>query len=188
MTYKDKYLGRVRGEASVVGRVLKPGAADTAGFAEVEERLVETVRLWWRSPGGGRSPFAGDGPWHLVSASNSTAARAERYRDAKELGEDVNPRPRPLPLTRDQIAERDAVSEWLSFVPERDRQLVKLVLIERAMGRRTVRWSAIRAELNEEISPKGLDWRYSKAIHSIAVHLGMAENCASACQGELDNR
>src|SRR4051794_25298419 len=36
-------------------------------FEAVQERLVEAMRLWWRSPGGGRWPFAGDAPWQLMT-------------------------------------------------------------------------------------------------------------------------
>lgn len=187
MSYRHKYLGRVQADASIAGRMaLQPGAANAPGFKEVEERLTEAMRLWWRSPGGGKWPFAGDGPWHLVRADGSAQAEwDERVHQHFQGGAE---RPRPVPLSLAQIEERDRVSEWLRFVPDRDRRLVVLALTERASGRKNIRWSWIRRQLDETISPKGLDWRYSKAIHTIAVNVGMAENCASACQGELDNR
>ncbi|MEH6723219.1 MAG: hypothetical protein V7686_06835, partial [Qipengyuania sp.] len=40
-----------------------PGTID-----DLEERLVGVHALWLRSPGGGKWPFAGDGPWHLAQA------------------------------------------------------------------------------------------------------------------------
>jgi hypothetical protein len=32
----------------------------------VQEDLVEVMQMWWRAPGGGKWPFASDGPWHLI--------------------------------------------------------------------------------------------------------------------------
>ena len=36
-------------------------------FDLVREALVEVLDMWRRSPGDGRSPFATDGPWHLMT-------------------------------------------------------------------------------------------------------------------------
>jgi hypothetical protein len=44
----------------------KPGGKHHWSFAEVQEDLVEVMQMWWRAPGGGRWPFASDGPWHLI--------------------------------------------------------------------------------------------------------------------------
>jgi hypothetical protein len=133
-------------------------------FAAVEERLVEAMRLWWRSPGGGRWPFAKDAPWHLMSKD-----RNQGDYDDQHGNEDA--RRKSLPLTRAEIAERDAVSEWLRIVPDKDRRLVVLVLNERARGQARIRWSAIRKRLEADIGPRGLGMRYSRAITAIVRQL-----------------
>ena len=42
------------------------GLGGIVTFDQVEEALIEAVRLWWQSPGGGASPYASDGPWDLI--------------------------------------------------------------------------------------------------------------------------
>lgn len=137
-----------------------PGAYWT--FDLVQERLIEAMGLWRRSPGGGKWPFAGDAPWHLV--------RKELFIDHDAGREQA--KARPIPLSREQIRERDEASEWIArFVPERDRLLVVLAITQLAHGRAQVRWSEIRKRLSAEISPRGLDKRYRRAIAAIAVGL-----------------
>jgi hypothetical protein len=43
-------------------------------FDAVQERLIEAMRLWWRSPGRRRWPFAGDAPWHLMTRKTRISA------------------------------------------------------------------------------------------------------------------
>lgn len=145
-------------------------------FREVEARLVEAMRLWRRSPGGGRWPFAGDGPWHLVRGDGSAQEEWDRRYNDHRGG--FQEKPRPLPLSIDEVEERDRVSEWLRFVPERDRRLVVLALVQLANGAPHPKWSRIRLQLTEEIGARGLGQRYSRAITGIVRALERAENCA----------
>ena len=103
-------------------------------FDSVEAMLVEAVELWRRSPGGGRWPFASDGPWDQVQ-------RFIREGDYDARGGDMEDAVlRPLPLSRSEVAERDDVSAWLLHVADdADRHLVVLVLGVLARGRK-VRW------------------------------------------------
>jgi hypothetical protein len=128
-------------------------------FDMVEERLVEAVHLWRRSPGGGRSPFATDGPWQLV--------KAEFY------GPDVDKDApiRPLPLRRREVAKRDEVSAWLLFVPERDRRLVVLAVTALASGFGQVPWMRLRKPMSVTLGADGLRMRYGRAIHTICKRL-----------------
>jgi hypothetical protein len=74
MTYEHRIGGRVANGASDCG---KDGFWT---FDAVEERLIEAMRLWWRSPGGGRWPFASDAPWHLMTRVQPTILRPSRSR------------------------------------------------------------------------------------------------------------
>lgn len=163
MNYRSRISGRIVEDPSEVGRVLT--------FAEVQERLVEAMILWRRSPGGGRWPFAGDGPWHLVRDDGSWQAAWDHNLNALQTGRPATEKPRPLPLSRAEVAERDRVSEWLRFVPERDRRLVVLALTQLARGHSSPRWSVIRPMLNAEIGTRGLAQRYSRAITNIVKSL-----------------
>lgn len=130
-------------------------------FDLVEACLVEAMRLWWRSPDRERG-------WHLIRScwpeirqdSAEEAAIAALHAEEAKL--------RPLPLTRDQLAERDAISEWLALVPERDRRIVGLALGQLAAGRKAVSWTRIRRRLSAEIGTRGLGQRYRRAIAGIA--------------------
>lgn len=128
-------------------------------FDTVQEGLVEAMILWKRSPGGGRWPFASDGPWYLV--------KAELY------GPDVDKDAplRPMPLTRAEVDERDATSEWLRFVPDRDRRLVILAIAQIASGRARVNWIGLRKPMRVKLGADGLRMRYSRAITAICRKL-----------------
>ena len=145
----------------------KPGALLT--FAEVEEQLIEAFRLWLRSPGGGKWPFAGDGPWHLVRDDGSAQAAWDERVNEHKMGAE---RPRPLPLSRDEVGRRDRVSEWIRFAPERDRKLVSLVVEWKARTGKDPKWARIRLQLikagEPAISARGIGMRYSRAITAIA--------------------
>lgn len=158
MSYDEDQGGRIGG--------LPSGFGSMWTYDLVQERLVDAMRLWWRSPGGGRWPFAGDAPWWMI--------RAE-WADYP----DPDAPPRPLPLSRAQIAERDEASEWLRMVPDRDRKLVVLALVQLASGHKRVRWSRVREQISVDISRRGLGQRYSRALAGIARALNGAGNCAA---------
>ncbi|SMF70602.1 hypothetical protein SAMN06295910_1905 [Allosphingosinicella indica] len=139
--------------------------------------MVEAMRLWRRAPDRERG-------WHHVKAMWPEIMRHGFFGDGDGEVNHADPdaRPRPLPLTRDQVAEMEAVGEWLGrHVDERDRRLVTLALAELAAGRRRIRWSALKPKLGDGISTRGLGMRYRRAIsgvakvlngHSRAGHLG----------------
>jgi hypothetical protein len=130
-------------------------------FEDVEERLVEAALLWHRSPGGGKWPFAGDAPWHLA--------------DRELYGPDVDKDApiRPLPLIRAEVARRDEASAWLVYVPERDRRLVCLAVVDKAKHGRTS-WTRLKKALGVRFGVDGLRRRYERAITAIAVGLSKA--------------
>lgn len=145
---------------------------------EVERRLVEALRLWRRSPGGGRWPFASDAPWHLMTRAVRIEAgerkgmdllRALQEDDARETAQ-WHGVDRPAPLSRDEVDQRDQASDWLRLVPEADRRIVVLALFDLMRGQR-VSWLAMRAQVGVKLGADGLARRYRKAIERIATHL-----------------
>jgi hypothetical protein len=145
---------------------------------EVEQRLVDALNLWRRSPGEGRWPFASDAPWHLmtraVRAEAGTVKGMELWRVMQEDDDSETRqwqgRDRPQPLTRDEVALRDQASEWLAIVPAADRRIVVLALSDLVRGRR-VSWLAMRAEVGVKLGADGLRRRYTRALAAIAAHL-----------------
>ncbi|MGE0178972.1 MAG: hypothetical protein AB7O91_04025 [Sphingomonas sp.] len=150
MNYRDRGDGGIGPKASAGGEM--------AGwtFEAVEQRWIEAMRCWRRMPGGGRWPFAGDGPWNLI------------LKDWWHYGARDPERPRRLPLGREQIAAMEEATEWLGLVPDGDRRLVVLVLGQKLRGAREVDWPAIRSKLSAEISRKGLYRRYRRAVARVA--------------------
>lgn len=159
------------------------GSADFWTFEAVQERLVEAMRLWWRSPGGGKWPFAADAPWHLMTRKTRVAIGIDGGLKGRELqlhmqAEDAEETKRregrddlASPLTRADVARRDETSEWLSWVADRDRRLVILALVRLAAGDRQVAWSRLKPLLGVKHGADGLRMRYSRAISGIAKRL-----------------
>ncbi len=147
-------------------------------FEEVQDRLIEAMHLWARSPGQGRWPFASDAPWHLLTRqARLDAGRVKGMDMMRMLQEDDERetqqwqgRDRPRPLSRAEVARRDEASEWLGVVPAQDRRVVVLALIDIARGRR-VSWLRMRRHLGVELTGEALSYRYRKAIGTIAAHL-----------------
>lgn len=136
-------------------------------FDMVEARLIETVRCWRRMPGGGRWPYAGDGPWHLITAAARAQTVADFLLDQVQMGHEE--RPRAGPLLRSEIAAMEEATEWLTWIGD-ERQRLALVggLAERARGRKSPGWTALREALADPASPAGLQRRYERAIGFIA--------------------
>ncbi|MGZ8286125.1 MAG: hypothetical protein ACXW27_09035 [Allosphingosinicella sp.] len=135
-----------------------------AGFLsydDVEARLIEAVRSWWRMPGGGAWPFASDGPWHLI-------------RKTWEDWDARDPKPlRHLPLRRAEIGEMQEATEWLLIVAgEAQRRTLVAGLIDRAKGRARPGWKALREALGEPgLRSAAAGMRYSRAIRAICEEL-----------------
>lgn len=140
-------------------------------FEGVEARLVETVRCWWRMPGGGHWPFASDGPWHLV--------KSELYGPDVDKDAPV----RSLPLRRSEIAAMNEATEWVTWVPEDKRRVLVMALVKLAQGHQRVPWSKLLPKLGVPIGSGGLEWRYSQAVQLIANVLNARSGIAFAPGG-----
>lgn len=141
-------------------------------FELVREALIETTLLWRRSPGSGRWPFASDGPWHLMSRDSQ--AGDYDARGGFDTSSDVAVR--PLPLSRDDVDQRDAVSEWMMLVPAAaDRRLLAVCLDFHARGYTQLPWSKIMPFMGVSRGKDGLAKRYRAALRAIAEGLNAAE-------------
>ncbi|MFN3943905.1 MAG: hypothetical protein ACK4K7_03100 [Allosphingosinicella sp.] len=145
-------------------------------FAMVEERMVEAMVLWRRSPDRERG-------WHRMRAFWPDIVRHNWFGDYA----DTEAEPRPLPLTRAEVAERDEASEWMRFVPERDRRLVVMALMCLARGEARVPWRRLLQPLGLRMGADGLRMRYARAIEKVANALnggnpgGIVSNRKSTC-------
>jgi hypothetical protein len=148
-------------------------------FAEVEQALIDMLELWRRSPRVGHGSLKS--AWPDARRFENRAAEI----DAMAL---PAPDPRPLPLTRAEVAFRDRVSLWLELIPlPINRRIVKLAIAQRVAGHSQISWKRImkdRAIAGRLIQPKArgtkpgekpaaaaLRARYSAAITAICVAL-----------------
>lgn len=137
-------------------------------FGQVRDALAEAVALWRRSPGDGRSPYATDGPWHLML--REAAAGDYDARGGFEASSEVALR--PLPLGTDEVAFRDRVSEWLRFVKKpADRRLLSMVSGYYAVGYQQVPWRKIKHRLGIPRGEGMLRKRFERAVGDIAKAL-----------------
>jgi hypothetical protein len=144
-------------------------------FADVEERLIEAAELWMRTPYDGGlpgmgGPFATDAPWHLLTR----AARAGSKMDAWRLEQDdlarkeAAPERRALGLDRAEVGRRDEATAWLLLVPEDDRRIVCLAVVQQARSGKRVDWGRMLREMGLARGKEGLRKRYSRAITALA--------------------
>lgn len=159
------------------------GRVDFYTCGMVEERLVEAMRLWWRSPGAGRWPFAADAPWHLMTRKTRISEGGFKGRDLQlrmqaedaEEAKRMEGRERKGSLSRDEVAVRDATTEWLGLVGDDSRKVVVAALVQLAAGRTNIDWRRVKVALGIEIGTKGVYRRYSRAIAAIAAALNAGD-------------
>jgi len=149
-------------------------------FEAVRDALVDAAALWARSPGGGRWPFASDGPWHLMTRERSAGDYDARGGDG--VSSDVPLK--PLPLSCEEVARRDAVSEWLRAIekPE-DRRLVIMACDYLARGYSRVPWGKIKRRMGVAFGKDGLRRRHDRAISEVSKALNAGVLRVDWCQG-----
>jgi hypothetical protein len=157
----------------------KLGSARYYSLTDVEEAMVEAARLWRRSPGGGRWPFASDGPWHLMTRATRAGSAIDAWRvEIDEIA--LKPDPAPLPLTRAEIARRDEASAWLLLIAgEDDRRLVAMGLMMKARTGKRIDWVRMVAMVGGltgvPATTDGLRKRYNRALGAVARVLSSGE-------------
>jgi hypothetical protein len=128
----------------------------------VEDRMAEAMRHWWRSPDGdARYSLGGRISSVWRQCVDDPLALIERHGVETEA-------PRPLPLSRGDMARMVEASEWLRHVPPADRRLVVLVLVYKARGEKKVPWLKIKRRIGVAFGADGLRKRYSRAITCVA--------------------
>lgn len=172
MSYQNK-RGEAEGSAvpSIGPETTLPRKSAVEGWEiprcidELQEALVEAHALERREPGGGRWPFAGDGPWHLI--------RAEAGDYGGEGVDGVSDRrvPRP-PLDQGEVARLAELRRWLQLVPhESDRKLVWVATGRLHAGEGRVPWKAVGAWLKLDRSPNAIMYRYRKALAVVVCEI-----------------
>lgn len=155
-------------------------------YRQVEQKLIEAGELWIRTPSSGfgpgrASPFASDGPWHLLTRQaragdlweawrveiEDMAVQAARDKGAFAASEGMLARG----LDRLEVKHRDQVSDWLSLVPEEDRLLVAAAVWWRARTGRRVDWSRMLRLMGLSRGKEGLRKRYCRALAQLGLEL-----------------
>jgi hypothetical protein len=154
-------------------------------WQQVEDRMVEAMRHWWRSSDR-ESRFALGGRissvWRQYFATRRDLAGWEMLAEMQAV------EPGPLPLSRGDMARMVEASEWLAAVPERDRRLVIAVLVKLASGAKVVPWLVIWKALGRgKPGPEGLRSRYSRGLTCIANALNGGKLAGKSVNPATDN-
>jgi hypothetical protein len=171
MSYSCGNAGRVDEDPSEAGK------AQFFTFDDVQQRMVDAMLLWQRSPDRERGWLHVKAFWPEVRRFHWTTAVGGEHDHPEE-----DPQPRPLPLTRAEVAEMNAVGDWMRFVPERDRKLVALALARLARGDKQVPWLQLKRVLGVPFGADGLRMRYSRAIAGVAAALNRQNSATMASQ------
>lgn len=139
-------------------------------FELVREALVEATALWRRSPRAGHAPMRSCWPVDLMIGEQWD------YDARGGLDSAVEVAPRPLPLSRAEVDQRDRVTEWMMLVPAAtDRRLLAACLAFHAQGYIQLPWAKIMRVMGVTRGKDGLAKRYRAALRSIAEGLNAAE-------------
>lgn len=152
-----------------VGRVVPQS------IAEVQEAFVRCHALERREPGGGRWPFAGDGPWHLLRRE----VEAGDYGGDGVDGAASSDAPR-TPLSAAEVGELATLRSWLLLIPEatgkgmsvdHDRKLVWFATGRLHAGETSVPWKAVGRWIGSPRHPQTLSQRYDRALGAVSCRL-----------------
>lgn len=135
-------------------------------FEAVQERLIEAMGFLDRVSGGGRNPYASDGPWSQIVRD-----RLVDYVDVDALREQ-GARPRGG-LNAGEVDRMEEALDWIKHVPVRGahRKLVGVVVQQLLNGGSQVRWDEVKLRLRSKDSPEALRKGYSRSITRIAERL-----------------
>jgi hypothetical protein len=131
-------------------------------FETVQTALVDCLDLWRRTPERDRLGMKASGIWSQMLQRIDAGDHDGRGADM------VEPTPRPLPLSRDEVRQRDAVTEWYLDIPKpEDRRLVAIAVGYLARGYQRVPWLKVKHQMRIKFGADGLRKRYGKAIFAI---------------------
>jgi hypothetical protein len=129
---------------------------------DVQAALVEAMDLWRRTPAAMKLDVKTSGIWAQMLQRTDDGDHDGRGADM------IEPTPRPLPLSRDEVWRRDAITEWYLDIPKADdRRLVAAAVGYLYRGYQRVPWLKIKHRMGIKFGTDGLRKRYSKAIFAI---------------------
>lgn len=152
---------------------------------ELQEAFIRCHALERRAPGGGRWPFAGDGPWHLaqgevgdIAGDYSTTLLENEAGKLLEVRKLTTREPRSG-LDSSEVDELERLRSWLRMVPlckeplalDHNRKLVWLATEQLHKGEGRVRWKAIGHRINSPRTPDALALRYRRAMAEVVRKL-----------------
>jgi hypothetical protein len=146
-------------------------------FAIVQEALVDVHDLWRRTPRVGHRALTSSWP-------NEMLQRADAGDYDGRGGDMVAVVPRPLPLTRAEVARRDAVSAWVEHVTGDDnRRIVWAATRQLAAGFSQVSWRKVAFDLRMTGRRGVLSSRYSWSITAICAALNHGDAAKMVASG-----
>lgn len=135
--------------------------ADVTAIA-VQGALVDCLDLWRRTPVSLKLDMKTSGIW-------SQMLQRIEPGDVDGRGVDmIEPTPRPLPLSRDEVWRRDVITDWYLDIPKpEDRRLVAVAVGYLYRGYQRVPWLKVKHQMGIRFGAEGLRKRYAKAIFAI---------------------
>ena len=153
----------------------------------LEEAFVRCHALEAREPGGGRWPFAGDAPWHLMERSEvgdvgnaDVSITLIETESGQQLPvRKVDSRAPRVALDAGEVADLALLRGWLALVPDcaaplgagHDRKLVWLATGRLHAGEERVPWKAVGAWIGSPRSADALAMRYRRALAEVVCRL-----------------
>lgn len=139
------------------------GRGLSLSFAEVEERLVQAMLVYWRQPDAERGWLRLRAHWPDVSAeAGDYDARGGDLRSSDVVL-------RPASLTRAETAAAGEAFGWLDVVPPADRKLIGLAITALARGESRVPWLRLLRPMGMAHGSEGLRKRYGRAMRRVVI-------------------
>lgn len=132
-------------------------------FADVEERLVEAMRVMMRLS----DREAG---WLRVKACWPDIVREREAGDFDAygyLGKSSDIVIKPMAATRRDIAQMEEAFGWVLAAKEGDRRLIALAIGALARGEKRVPWTKLMRPMGLKLGQHGLRKRYERAMHLV---------------------
>jgi hypothetical protein len=151
----------VGGSGEIVG-----GSREGSGvmsFYDLEDRLVEALRICWRDNDRERG-------WQHVKSAWPEIMREDDRGDYDARGGDATSSDvtiRPASLTRQDVADMEQAFGWLDAVDPTDRRLIGFAINELARGKREISWVKLLRPMGLPRGSEGLRMRYGRAMTSI---------------------
>jgi len=148
--------GRMSSDASSDGRLLS--------FDDVQERLIEAIRVVWRQPDRERA-------WLTVRAYWPDIRRHTAFGDYDDRGGEGSSsdvKLRPAALTRREVGEAEEALSWVAAVKrDDDRLLIGVALRHLAARGGQIEWATLRRDRSRWRTADGLRMRYRRAFDAI---------------------